>query len=258
MIKILANDGLHEDGQTLMEEAGYEVHTEKIPQEALPERLPDFDVVIVRSATKIDRALIERCPKLKIIARGGIGLDNIDVEYARQKGITVMHTPAASSLSVAELTFAHIFALSRSVHLANREMPQLGREQFKELKRAYAGGIQLRGKTLGVVGFGRIGREVSRIGIALGMKVLPVDLVIEEAHLDLNVFNSENVSLSVKLQTAEWEDVLAQSDYLTLHVPYTGGRPFIGKEEIQKMKKGVLLLTFPGEGLSTNKPSWMA
>ena len=123
MVKILVNDGIHPDGQTLLEEAGYQVDTEKVAQEDLPNVLPDYDVVIVRSATKIRQELIEQCPKLKIIARGGVGLDNIDVEFAKSKGITVMNTPAASSQSVAELVYTHLFSLARSVHLANREMP---------------------------------------------------------------------------------------------------------------------------------------
>ena len=242
MVKILANDGIHADGQTLLEEAGYEVRTEKIAQEDLMEQLPAYDVIIVRSATKVRKELIDACPNLKIIARGGVGLDNIDVDYARSKGITVMNTPAASSQSVAELVFGHMFGLARSLHLSNREMPEKGDTQFKGLKKAYAKGMQLRGKTLGIIGFGRIGQEVARIGLAMGMNVLPVDLIIDEADIDINIYNSNNIRLSVKLETAEWDEAIAKSDFLTLHVPFSGGKALIGREEIAKMKDGAILV----------------
>ncbi|GJM35243.1 MAG: 3-phosphoglycerate dehydrogenase [Saprospiraceae bacterium] len=240
MIKILANDGIHQDGQTLLEEAGYQVDTEKIPQDDLPSVLPDYDVIIVRSATKVRRDLIDQCPKLKIIVRAGVGLDNIDYDYAREKGIEVFNTPAASSQSVAELAFAHMFTLARFLHDANRQLPNPD-SNFKALKKAYSNGLQLRGKTLGIIGFGRIGQEVARIGVALGMKVLPVDLKVAEADIDINVFHSENVSLSVKLETAEWETVIKSSDFITLHVPYSG-QPLVGAKEIAMMKKGVILI----------------
>lgn len=242
MIKILVNDGIHPDGQTLLEEAGYQVDTDKVAQEDLATALPEYDVVIIRSATKIRKDLIDLCPNLKIIARGGVGLDNIDVEYARNKGITVMNTPAASSQSVAELVYTHLFSLARSVHLANREMPSQGNTAFKQLKKSYSKGIQLRGKTIGIIGFGRIGQEVARIGLALGMNVMPVDLIVEEADIDIKLYNRDDWSLSVKLPTYEWEEVIAKSDFLTLHVPFSGGKPLIGKEEIAKMKDGVYIV----------------
>jgi D-3-phosphoglycerate dehydrogenase len=242
MIKILANDGIHPDGKTLLEEAGYHVDTEKISQDDLPDVLPNYDVIIVRSATKVRKDLIDRCPNLKIIARGGVGLDNIDVAYAREKGITVMNTPAASSQSVAELAFTHMFNLARFAHLANREMGPKGDTEFKSLKKAYSKGIQLRGKTLGIVGFGRIGQEVARIGIAMGMKVMPVDLVVDQVDINISVFNSDDVRLLVHIETKEWEDVLTKSDFLTLHVPFSGGKALIGKEEIARMKDGATLI----------------
>ena len=242
MIKILANDGIHEDGLTLLEEAGYQIDTKKVPQEDLYKVLPAYDVIIVRSATKVTKELIDVCPSLKIIARGGVGLDNIDVEYARSKGITVMNTPASSSQAVAELTFAHMFSLARKLYLSNRVMPTKGQTDFKKLKKAYSDGVQLRGKTLGILGFGRIGREVARIGVALGMHVLAVDMVVDEVEIDINVYNSEDVSLSVRVRTHELEEMLAKSDFITLHVPFSGGRPLITGEEIARMKNGVFLL----------------
>jgi len=242
MIKILANDGIHPDGITLLGEAGYQVDTEKVSQEDLPKVLPEYDVVVVRSATKIRKELIDQCPNLKIIVRGGVGMDNIDVEYARNKGITVFNTPQASSQSVAELVFAHMFSLARNLHLAHRQMPQKGNTDFKQLKKDYSKGIQLRNKTLGIIGFGRIGREVARIGLALGMKVMPVDVAVDQVDIGINVFNSENVRLSVHMDTYEWDEVLENCDFLTLHVPFSGGKPLIGKEEIARMKDGAMII----------------
>lgn len=238
MVKILVNDGIHPDGKMLLEEAGYEVVTDKVAQEDLGKELPEYDVIIVRSATKVRKDLIDRCPNLKIIARGGVGLDNIDVEHARSKGVTVMNTPASSSQSVAELVFGHMFSLARYLHLSNREMPTKGGTEFKNLKKSYSKGIQLKGKSLGIIGLGRIGREVARMGLGLGMKVMPVDLVVDEVNIDIDLYSSEEVGLSVKLSTYSLEEMLAQADFVTLHVPFSGGKPILGEEEISKMKKG--------------------
>jgi D-3-phosphoglycerate dehydrogenase len=242
MVKILATDGLHQDGVTLLHEAGYTVDIEKVDPAQMPEVLPEYDVVIVRSATEIRKALIDQCPNLKIIARAGVGLNNIDVDYAREKGITVMDTPAASSKSVAELVFAHMFSVSRNLQTAHRLMQEEGRGSFKEMKAKCSNGLQLHNRTLGIVGFGRIGREVARIGVGLGMKVMPLDLVVDEADIGINVYNSGNVRLSVHLDTYEWEEVLSNSDYLTIHVPFDGGKAIIGAEEIAQMKNGAILI----------------
>ncbi len=254
MIKILANDGIHQDGKTLLEEAGYEVHITKIAQEDLPNALPDFDVIIVRSATQVRKDLIDKCPNLKIIARGGVGLDNIDVDYAREKGITVMNTPASSSQSVAELAFSHMFTLSRSLHLANRELPNKGTSDFKALKKAYSKGVQLRGKTLGVIGFGRIGQETARIGLALGMNVMPTDLAIDTADIDINVYKTDHVRMSIRVETFPIEEVFAESDYLSLHVPFGGGKAILGAEEFAQMKDGVIVIN-TSRGGAINEPA---
>lgn len=241
MIRILANDGIHPDGKMLLEEANYEVHTEKVPQEKLHEVLPDYDVIIVRSATKVRKDLIDQCPRLKIIARGGVGLDNIDADYARSHGIKVMNTPDASSLAVAELSFAHIFSLARFLHQSNRQMPVKGNTEFKNLKKTYSKGVQVRGKSLGVIGFGRIGQETARIGLALGMNVMPVDLKVNQLDIGINVFKTEDVRLSVRLNTYSLDEVLAKSDFISLHVPYTG-EYVIGENEFAKMKDGVFFI----------------
>lgn len=240
MIKILANDGIHEDGKTLLEEAGYQVDTEKVPQDKLAEVLPDYNVVIVRSATKIRKDLIDLCPKLQVIARAGVGLDNIDYDYAREKGKEVFNTPAASSQSVAELAFAHMFSLARFLHQSNQAL-RPDDTDFKALKKAYSKGFQLRGKTLGVIGFGRIGQETARIGLALGMNVMPVDIFVDEVDIDINLYHSDKVRLAVKVETYDMDEMLAKADIISLHVPFAG-KPLIGAEELEKAKEGVIII----------------
>ncbi|WP_373549581.1 D-2-hydroxyacid dehydrogenase [Haliscomenobacter sp.] len=242
MIKILANDGISPDGQTLLEEAGYEVDTTRIPQADLPGVIGQYDVLIVRSATKVTKEVIDAGTNLKIVARGGVGLDNIDTDYARSKGITVFNTPAASSQAVAELAFAHMFSLARFLHGSNRAMPVTGGTEYDKLKKKFSDGIQLRGRTLGIIGFGRIGQEVARIGIGLGMNVLAADLMIDEARIDIKPYNSEYITMAVTVPTVEMEELLAKSHFITLHVPFSGGTPIIGKAQFDKMKKGVCLI----------------
>ena len=242
MIKILANDGIHPDGKTLLEEAGYQVDTTRIPQDELLSVIGDYDVLIVRSATKVTREVIDAGRNLKIIARGGVGLDNIHVEHAESKGILVFNTPAASSQSVAELAFAHMFSLARFLYASNREMPVKGGTDYDKLKKIYSEGISLRGRTLGIIGFGRIGQEVARIGVGLGMKIIVSDPIVDEADIQLKTFNSDNAWLSVRVETSDLSELLAKSDFITLHVPFSGGKPIIGSEEFGRMKKGVFLI----------------
>ncbi len=247
MTKILANDGIHPDGKLVLEDAGFEVITEKVPQDQLSTELPKYEVIIVRSATKVREALIDACPNLKVIARAGVGLDNIDKDYAESKGIKVINTPAASSLSVAELTFGHMFNLARSLHLSNREMPEKGTTEFKRLKKSYSKGFELRGKTLGILGFGRIGQNVAQIGLTLGMKVLPVDLYVEDVNLEIQLFDTEKTSISAKISTVSMDEMLSQCDILTIHIP--GSKAIIGATEIAKMKPGSYIMNISRGGL---------
>ena len=241
MIKILINDGIHPDGQLLLEEAGYQVETNKIAQEDLAAQLPAYDAICVRSATKVRTALIDQCPNLKAICRGGVGLDNIDVAHAKSKDIQVINTPAASSKSVAELAFGHMFSLSRFLHLSNRQMPTDGNTAFKKLKKSYAKGQELRGRNLGIIGFGRIGQETAKIGLGLGMNVLPVDLMLDDATIEMTFQGNKEITVSVKIDTVEMEEMLAKADYISLHVPSLG-KALLGKEEMAKMKDGVILV----------------
>lgn len=242
MVRILANDGISDDGKLLMEEAGYEVVTKKVPQNELCDVIANYDVLLVRSATKVTAEVITAGSNLKMIGRGGVGLDNIDVAFAESKGIIVFNTPAASSQAVAELAFGHMFNLARFMHQANRNMALNGSTTFDTLKKDYGSGIQLRGKSLGIIGFGRIGQEVARIGLALGMNVLPTDLMINEANIDINIFANEKVTMNIHLPTVPYKEVLAKSDFISLHIPFGGGKPLIGAEEIASMKKGVYLI----------------
>lgn len=239
MIKILANDGIDPAGKALLEAAGFLVDTVNIPQDELPAKLNEYDAITVRSATKVRKALMDACPNLKLVGRGGVGVDNIDVEYAKEKGIAVFNTPASSSLSVAELVFGHLFTGVRFLYDSNRKMPVEGGTKFNDLKKAYAKGIELRGKTIGILGFGRIGREVAKTAIGLGMDVLAYDLFPFNPEVDLVLGGGIEVKASVKVATKE--EVIAQSDFISLHVPFTD-KPVLGAEELTQVKKGVGLV----------------
>lgn len=245
-MRILANDGIDPLGKQLLEEAGFTVDTEHIPQAELAAKLPAYDAITVRSATKVRKDLIDACPNLKLIGRGGVGMDNIDVDYAVSKGIAVVNTPAASSLSVAELVFAHLLSGVRFLYDSHRRMMTDGASNFAGLKKAYAKGIELRGKTLGVVGFGRIGRETAKVGLGLGMDVLVSDLFEVPQTLSLDL--SGGISVDVPVKQVQLEELLANADFITLHVPYID-KPIIGKEQFDLLKDGVGLVNASRGGI---------
>ena len=230
----------------MLEDAGFEVDTNNIPQDELPAKLGAYDAITVRSATKVRKALIDAVPSLKVIGRGGVGMDNIDVEYAREKGLGVYNTPASSSLSVAELVFAQLFGCVRFLHDSNRKMPVEGNTKFNDLKKAYAKGVELRGKTLGIVGFGRIGREVAKIAIGVGMDVLAYDLYPFKPELELVLGGGIKVNAAVK--TASLDEIIKTADFITLHTPFID-KALIGAEELAQMKKGVGLVNISRGGL---------
>ena len=239
MFKLLANDGIDPIGKEILEKAGFTVDTQTVPQEQLAEALQNYDALTVRSATKVRKELIDACLNLKLIGRGGVGMDNIDVDYARNKGIAVVNTPAASSLSVAELVFAHLFTGVRFLQDANRAMPSKGATAFNDLKKAYAKGIELRGKTIGIIGFGRIGCETAKIALGLGMDVLAYDFSPIPETLPLVFSGGIEVNLPVKGVT--FETLLAESDFISLHVPFSD-KPIIGAAEFAQMKNGAALV----------------
>ena len=240
-MKVLANDGLDQSGIDGLQKAGFEVITTKVPQEELINYINENQVrtLLVRSATKVRKDIIDACPSLKIIGRGGVGMDNIDVEYAREKGINVINTPAASSASVAELVFAHLFSGCRFLTDSNRKMPVEGDSKFAELKKAYTKGVELRGKTIGIIGFGRIGQEVAKMALGLGMRVLAVDNNTEKVTVKVEFFNGQSVDFEIKTQSKE--EVLKEADFVTLHVP--AQKEFvIGQKEFDLMKNGAALV----------------
>ena len=237
-MKILANDGISKSGIDALEKAGFEVITTKVAQEQVANFINknDIGVLLVRSATKVRKDIIDACPSLKIIGRGGVGMDNIDVEYAKSKGIHVINTPASSSESVAELVFAHLFTGVRFLHDSNRNMPLEGDTNFENLKKAYANGIELRGKTLGIIGMGRIGKAVARMAVGLGMKVIYSDVHIPHKDLKIHFFNGQTISISLTSQSLE--SLFQESDFITLHVP-SQDEYVIGEKDFELMKDGV-------------------
>ena len=241
MAKILANDGISPSGVEALESNGYEVSTTNVAQEQLINHINEnqIDVLLVRSATTVRKDLIDACSSLKIIGRGGVGMDNIDVDYARDKGLHVINTPAASSSSVAELVFAHLYGGVRYLFDANRQMPLEGDTKFKVLKKNYAGGSELRGKTMGIIGFGRIGQETAKIALGVGMNVIAHDPFMEKAAMKVALGNDVTVDYTIPMSS--FKTVLKDADFISLHVP-AQEKPVIGKNEIAMMKKGAGLI----------------
>lgn len=241
-MNILANDGIHPAGHAALEAAGHKLWTEFIESQNLESFINEnaIDGLLVRSATKVRQPLIDGCPHLKFIIRGGVGMDNIDVAYAREKGKEVRNTPAASSQSVAELVMGHLFSISRSLHDSNRRMPVEGVEQFKVLKKSYGKGRELRGMTLAIVGFGRIGQSLAQYALGCGMHVIGVDQKSGTQNIDVVVGNQ---SLQVEVPVMKLNDALPMADAISLHIPaQSNGQAVIGSAEMSKMKKGVILL----------------
>jgi len=240
-MKILANDGISQSGIEALQNNGFEVITTKVAQVQLENFINkhQIDGILVRSATQVRQELIDACPSIKLIGRGGVGMDNIDVDYAIDQGIHVINTPKASSNSVAELVFAHLFGMVRFLHQSNREMPLEGDSRFKDLKKAYALGSELRGKKIGIIGFGRIGQEVARIALGIGMEVLATDRFIESAPISIDFFNGQKITITI--ETTDLESLLKESDFISLHVPVQEDY-VIGTKEISKMKTGICII----------------
>ena len=252
-MKILANDGISDNGKIKLQSNGFSVISSKVEQEKLIEFINAnaIEILLVRSATQVRKELIDRCLNLKIIGRGGVGMDNIDVEYAKNKGIHVINTPSASSISVAELVFAHFFNLARYLHQSNRSMPLEGEKKFKILKKTYSKGTELSKKTLGIIGFGRIGREVAKIGIGLGMNVIFHDKYINESLVSLNFFDDQKVNF--KINSSSFNKVLKNSDFISFHIPKINDEALIGKKEFKIMKDGVCIVNTARGGIINEK-----
>ncbi len=227
MIRILVTDGMEASGVQTLKEKGFEVVEKFYEPEDLGLALQEFDVVVVRSATKIRQPIIDKAAeagRLKLVIRGGVGVDNIDVAYAMENGIKVMNTPNASSASVAELALAHMFAVARFINISNVSM-----REGKWDKKKYEG-TEIGGKTLGLVGFGRISRELAKRGKALGMKVIYTDIMGKMEGQDEYEFCS-------------LEELLPQADYVSLHIPFIKEQgATIGKAQFEMMKDGAILI----------------
>ncbi|MBT4063098.1 MAG: D-2-hydroxyacid dehydrogenase [Flavobacteriaceae bacterium] len=240
-MNVLANDGISKSGKDSLEKDGFNVSTVTVAQNQLISYVnkENISVLLVRSATTVRKDLIDQCPGLKIIGRGGVGMDNIDVDYARNKGINVINTPAASSASVAELVFAHLYSGVRFLHESNRAMPLEGDSNFKGLKKTYAKGVELRGKTIGIIGFGRIGRETAKIALGVGMNVLVYDRHMEKVDLTLDFHDGKKIDFEIKI--SKFDYLLKNSDFISLHVP-AQKKFVIDKKEIDMMKDGAGLI----------------
>ncbi len=226
MFRVLITDGMEKSGVESLKTAGFEVVEQHYEPEALGEKLKEFDALVVRSATKVREPIIDAAMggKLKLIIRGGVGVDNIDVAYAESKGIKVMNTPNASSASVAELALGHMFALTRFIHISNVTM-----REGKWEKKKYEG-IELGGKSLGIIGFGRIGRELAKRAKALGMHV---------------IYTSRRGKLEgfEEYEFCTMEELISKADFISLHVPYDKEKgTLIGEKEFAMMKDGVYLI----------------
>jgi D-3-phosphoglycerate dehydrogenase len=238
-MKILANDGISPLGQQLLEAAGHQVITDKVAQEQLAAAVNEqgIDVVLVRSATTVRQEVIDACPGIKIIGRGGVGMDNIDVDYARSRGIHVINTPASSSQSVAELVMGQFFSLSRFLHDSFKNM-ETG--DFSSLKKNYAKGVELRGKTLGIIGFGRIGQSLASYALGIGMNVIAIDNAKKDVTLSLKI-GKQDLQITITTQT-DLQQFLGEMDYISIHVPkQKDGSAVIGANEFARMKKGVFM-----------------
>lgn len=247
-MKILANDGISQSGKNLLEKEGFEVFNVKVAENQLANFIQKegIEILLVRSATKVTASLIDSCPNLKLIGRGGVGLDNIDVAHAQKKGIAVINTAELSPNAVAELVFAHLFSGVRFLHQANREMPLEGDIHFANLKNLYQNGNELRSKTLGIIGLGRIGSQVAKIGYSLGMKIIAYDPNVSQTEICVQFADEQEIRFSV--QTTSKEEVLKNADFITLHLPHQKGY-IIDFEDFNQMKNGVGIINASRGGL---------
>lgn len=241
-MKVLANDGIAQAGIDQLEANGFEVCTETVAQDQLIDTInsENYVALLVRSATTVRKDLIDACPGLKLIGRGGVGMDNIDVEYARSIGRHVINTPAASSQSVAEMVIGQMFSISRNLFDSSKEMPENGAKEFKVLKKKYAKGVELRGKTIGIIGFGRIGQATASYALGMGMNVLAVDRNSNPKKIEVSVNGSP---VEVTIEPCPMDKLLRESDFISIHVPkQANGDSVLAKAEFEKMKDGVRLV----------------
>lgn len=259
-MKVLANDGISKEGVEKLEAAGFEVATTHVPQSELIDVINSekYVALLVRSATTVRKEIIDSCPSLKFIGRGGVGMDNIDVSYARNKGLIVENTPAASSQSVAELVMGAMFAISRSLHDSYNKMPQVGHKEFNTLKKKYGKGIELKDKTLLIIGFGRIGQSLASYALGIGMKVIAVDMITSTRQIPIQIAGLENLHVNIT-PSSDLMNVIGSADFISIHVPkQSDGSAVISKKEIAAMKNGVRIVNAARGGVIDENELMMA
>lgn len=227
-MKVLVTDGMDAAALAQLKANGHEVVEQFYPPEELGKALREFDAVVVRSATKVRAPIIDEAKggRLKLVIRGGVGVDNIDVKYAEENGITVKNTPRASSNSVAELAIGHMLSCARYLSISGHTM-----REGKWEKKAYGKGIEIAGKTLGIIGFGRIGQALCVKAKALGMEVIAED-----------IYHVPGIEEQLGMRYVELDELLAKADFISLHTPSVDGKPLINAETIAKMKDGVVIV----------------
>lgn len=237
-MKILANDGISQSGISSLEENGFEVMDVRVSQNQLPNYINDngIDVLLVADKTQVRQELIEDCPSLKLIGKAGIDLDNIDVDFARENGLHVINTPLAIASAVAELIFAHLFGIARFLHQSNREMPLEGETRFNSLRKQFADGIELKGKTIGIIGDNEITDEVAKLALGIGMRVIFTGDYSEEKIITLSFFNGQTIDFTVEKEP--FKEVLMKSDFISIHAPLQDDY-IIASKEFEHMKQGV-------------------
>ena len=247
-MKILANDGISQSGITVLESEGFEVITTKVAQNQLENYINqnNIDALLVSNNTQVRQELIEDCPSLKLIGKAGINLDNIDADFARESGLYVINTPEAIAGAVAELIFAHIFGMARFLHQSNREMPLGGETRFNSLRKQFENGIELKGKTLGIIGTDETANEVAKIALGVGMRVIFTGDYSEERNITLTFFNGQSVSLTV--ESEPFKEVLKKSDFISIHAPLQNGY-VISTKEFEQMKQGIGIINASNGGL---------
>jgi D-3-phosphoglycerate dehydrogenase / 2-oxoglutarate reductase len=251
-MKILANDGISTLGKQLLEKGGFTVITENVSQEQLVETInkEHIEMILIRSATTVRKEVIDGCPHLKLIGRGGVGMDNIDVAYAREKGVTVINTPASSSQSVAELVMGQLFSMSRFLQDSFKNMAE---GDFSHLKKKFAKGVELRGKTLGIIGFGRIGQSVASYALGAGMDVIAFDHHDSTIQIPVHIGVSSKVNVSIT-PDPNLQYLLQNSDYISIHVPkQADGSAVLSSQEFSWMKEGVRIVNSARGGVIEEK-----
>ena len=246
---ILANDGISQNSKKELIDLNFKIFDTKIDQSELIKYINrnHIEIILVRSATIINSEILNNCKSIKLIGRAGVGLDNIDLISAKKNNVRVFNTPNASSISVAELVISHLLSANRNLHITNRSMPLNGETKFKEIKSHSSECKEVMFKTLGIIGLGRIGQEVAKRAFSLGMNVIAFDKNIEKIKIQLDYIKNQNIFFD--LITSSLDDVLKESDFITLHIPKINDKPFIGRDEFDTMKKGVGIINTSRGGL---------